>query len=170
MEGAAAGRAQEQGLGLGGGLEGEVRDRRVIHRTVALLCCCSAAEAGWRSLEAAARVQVADLRLELKCSTAVWLVSVPWLMSCGTGSYLASRWHPHSSQLFQSIFPTKMPPAPLSCCYKQLPDQPVDCGAPCASITFHQTNSTVTGWFIPDTRARGLCYFLLARCFLKPKE
>lgn len=72
-----------------------------------------------RSWEAAAPVHAADLVLELKCSTAVWLVSVPWLMSCGTGWNLASRWHPHSDQSTVSkCFLTKMPPAPLSCCYQ----------------------------------------------------
>lgn len=71
------------------------------------------------SREAAAQVHAADLVLELKCSTAVWLLSVPWLMSCGTGWCLASRWHPYSDQSTVSkCFLTKMPPAPLSCCHQ----------------------------------------------------
>lgn len=116
-------------------------------------------EASARSLEAAAQVQAADLGLELKCSTAVWLVSVPWLMSCGTGWYLASRWHPHSDQSTVSkCFLTKIPPAPLSCCYKQLPTQHVDCSALYANLTFHQSTSTITRLFILDTG--WLCYFL----------
>lgn len=52
-----------------------MRDRGIIHCTV--MCYFAAAEAGGRSLEAAAQVQAADLGLELKCSTDVWLVSVP---------------------------------------------------------------------------------------------
>lgn len=72
------------------------------------MCYFAAAEAGGRSLEAAAQVQAADLGLELKCSTDVWLVSVPWLMSCGTGWYHASRWHPRSDQSTVSkCFPTE---------------------------------------------------------------
>lgn len=125
-------------------------------------------EAGGRSLEAAAPVQAADLRLELKCSTAVWLVSVPWLMSCGTGWYLASRWHPHSDQSTVSkCFLTKIPPAPLSCCYKQLPSQHVDAGAPHAqTLTFHQSGSTITSLFIPDTKHRPRSSTQWLCCFL----
>lgn len=61
-------------------------------------------KAGGRSSKSAALVQAAGLGLELKCSAAVWLLSVPWLMSCGTGWYLASCWHPHSDRSTVSKF------------------------------------------------------------------
>lgn len=59
--------------------EGEAGDgQRVIHCMVVFACVLFLASEGRRgSWEAAAQAHAADLVLELKCSTAVWLVSVP---------------------------------------------------------------------------------------------
>lgn len=70
-----------------------------------------------------------------------------------------------TSRLFQSVFRLKIPPAPLSCCYKQLPAQHVDRGALHANVTFHQTSSTITSLFsllTPDSLY--FAFFFICTC------
>ena len=124
------------------------------------MCYFAAAEAGGRSLEAAAQLQAADLGLELKCSTDVWLVSVPWLMSCGTGWYHASRWHPRSDQSTVSkCFPTED-----TTCPAQLLLQTAACPTCGPRCTACQRNfpsdlqHNYQSFFAPDTRFSLLCF------------
>lgn len=127
------------------------------------------ADAGMRSSESAALLRVADLRLELKCSTAVWLVSVPWLMSCGTGWYLAICWHPQSDQSTVSkCFLTEIPPAPLSCCYKQLRSQHVDgSGLVCSfNVSCGRHQSPAFSHLTSDT---GTLFTQWHGCFMFPR-